>query len=147
MEITINIDSNDVYREIAQTTSYTGSKMGGEEDYDRIFTTDADRSQLERFWNESCVSICETLKRFLSSEHETATGHSFTFAMSQSFDTSLTGSITKELFSYFVMNMTAKWYAFTNKKEAPEYAANATALLEGVHRKACFKRKPTRPTY
>lgn len=146
MEITICVNKNEVYEEVAQTTSYTGAKMG-EEDYQRIFTTKEDQSQLNRFWDESCVDVCEVLKKFLSSEEATADGHTFVFAMSQSFDTSLTKVISKELFSFFVMNITAKWYVFTNKKEAPEYTVNAATLLEGVHRKACYKRKPQRPTY
>lgn len=184
MEVTLDIHKNAVYTEVAQTSSYTGAKMDDDADaYERIFTTDEDQSQLERFWNESCVTFCEIMKRYLVSDSETkalpvipspaaietiavdeiqksglsgtdtpltpvaTNGHRFIMEFSRSFDAALLPSMRQELFSFFVMNITAKWYGFTNKKEAPEYAAAAAALLEGIHRKACFKRKPQRPTY
>lgn len=159
MEITFDIKKDEVYNEVAQTSSYTGAKMQADEDaYERIFTTDEDRSQLERFWNESCVTFCEVLKRFLKGDsiltdtsdgttQGKVTGHRFEMEFSKSFDAALLPSMRQELFSYFVMNITAKWYGFTNKKEAGEYAAAAGTLLEGIHRKACYKRKPQRPTY
>lgn len=150
VELTLTIEKKAVYDEVSQTTSYTGAKMEGDdgkEAYERIYTTDQDRSQLERFWNESCVAVCEALKRFLSAESNTAEGFSVSLSLSSSYDTALTESMKKELFSFFVMNITAKWYTFTNKKEAGEYATAALAFLDGVKRKACYKKKPSRPTY
>lgn len=142
------IEKEEVYTEVAQTSSYTGAKMDNDPNaYERIFTTDEDRSQLERFWNESCVTFCEVMKRYLVSETSTSGGHRFEMEFSKSFDPALLPSMRQELFSYFVMNITAKWYGFSNKGESGEYAATAAALLEGIHRKACYKRKPQRPTY
>jgi hypothetical protein len=151
------INKQEVYTEVAQTSSYTGAKMDDDATaFDRISTTDEDQSQLERFWNETCVSVSEVMRRFLSDEGDAYTvsgdtktyvGYSFTFEFSSSFDTKLLPSMQKELFSFFVMNITAKWYGFTNKKESSEYATAAAGLLEGFHRKACFKKKPQRPSY
>lgn len=188
MEVTFSIYKEEVYKEVAQTSSYTGAKMDDDANaYERIFTTDEDQSQLERFWNESCVTFCEIMKRYLMNDEvirqaviiepkatdsgQTSAqsaalapgvpvdpgiltpitaaiiGHRFDMDFSKSFDSALVPSMRQELFSYFVMNITAKWYGFTNKKESGEYAAAAATLLEGIHRKACFKRKPQRPTY
>lgn len=154
MEVILDISKEDVYAEVAQTSSYTGAKMESDDGdaYDRIFTTDEDKSQLERFWNESCVTFCEMMKRYLVSDslietNGTVTGHRFEMEFSKSFDEALLPSMRQELFSFFVMNITAKWYGFTNKKESPEYASAAATLLEGIHRKACYKRKPQRPIY
>lgn len=153
MEVTFRIDKKAVYTEVAQTTSYTGAKMDNDpEAYDRIFTTDEDKSQLERFWSESCISFCEVMKRFLINDSEIksedgSTGHRFGLEFSMSFEPALLSSMRQELFSYFVMNITAKWYVFTNKNEVSEYSTAAASLLEGIHRKACFKRKPQRPVY
>lgn len=147
-EITLKIDKKKVYEEVAQTTAYTGAKMEGDDNaYDRIFTTDHDKSQLERFWNESCVDVCAKLKKNLQSETNTSDGFTLGLSLSSSYDDALTASMEKELFSFFVMNIVAKWYTFTNKKEAGEYAVSAVSMLEGVHRKACFKKRPSRPTY
>ena len=146
-EITITIDKEEVYEEVAQTTSYTGAKMENDEKaYDRIFTTEADRSQLERFWNESCVAVCEALKEFVQEEQSERDGFTLSLALSSSFDPALEPAMRKELFSFFVTNIVCKWYVFTNKKEAGDFATAAATMLDGVKRKAYHRRKPTRPT-
>ncbi len=111
-ELTLIVAKGDVYDEVALTTSYTGSKMGGDPDaYERIYTTTADQAQLNRFWTESGEAMQEEMR------------------------------------SFFVMNITAKWYVFTNKGEAGQYSLDAAAHMEGLRRKACYKRRPVRPTY
>lgn len=147
-EITITISKEEVYEEVAQTTSYTGAKMEGGDDktYDRIFTTDSDRSQLERFWDESCVAVCETLKEFIQEERNDKDGFTIFLGLSSAFEPSLEAAIKKEMLSFFVTNIVCKWYVFTNKKEAADFSASAASMLEGVKRKAYHRRKPTRPT-
>ncbi len=145
-QVTIIINKEEVYEEVAQTTSYTGAKMENDEKaYDRIFTTEADRSQLERFWNESCSALCEALKEFVSSEANAQEGFTVKLALSSAFDTALEAAMKKEIFSFFVRSIAAKWYVFTNKKEAADFAASAAAMLESAKRKAYFRRKPRRP--
>lgn len=69
--VTLDIYKDEVYTEVAQTSSYAGAKMDDDPNaYERIFTTDEDKSQLERFWNESCVTFCEIMKRYLVSESD-----------------------------------------------------------------------------
>lgn len=67
--------------------------------------------------------------------------------VSKSFEAALLPSMKVSLFSYFVQNIVAKWYIYTNKSEAGDYADKATTLLDDIHRKAVYKKKPTRPTY
>lgn len=142
------MNKGDVLNEVAKTTAYSGAKMTGEEGaYERIFTTKSDREMLERFWTECQVSVCETLKKFLQQEETTDEGWNLKLGLSESFDDTLTKSIKKELFSFFVTGIVAKWYVFTNKKEAREYEGSASHLLVGIHKKVLFKKKPTRPTY
>lgn len=145
-EITITINKEEVYEEVAQTTSYTGAKMENDEKaYDRIFTTEGDRSQLERFWNESCVATCETLKEFVQEEQSERDSFTLSLALSSAFDPALESSMKKELISFFVTNIVSKWYVITNKKESGEYAETALRMIEGVKRKAYYRRKPKRP--
>ena len=146
-EVTFTINKEQVYEEVAQTTAYTGSKMDDEHAYDRIFTTDEDESMLERFWNESKNTICNSLKKLLVSETEIDGNYTLSLGLSNSFDVALKDSMQRSLFSYFVMNITAKWYTFTNKQEAKGYASEAATYIEDIMRKAYFKKKPTRPTY
>lgn len=67
--------------------------------------------------------------------------------VSKSFDEALLPSMRLSLRSFFVHNIVAKWYIYTNKGEAGDYADKATTLLDDIHRKAVYKKKPTRPTY
>lgn len=144
---TLRVNKDMVYEEVAQTTSYTGAKMDDVTAYERIFTTDEDKAMLERFWNESKNAIAGNLKKFLESETEMDGTYTLTLELSASFDDSLLESMERSLFSFFVMNITAKWYTFTNKNEATDYAAGAATNLEDIMRKAFFKKKPRRPTY
>lgn len=146
---TFSLNKNDIYEEVAKTTSYTGSKMDDDEKaYDRIFTTDEDQIMLNRFWEESKITVCNFLKRILSSEEEDGDGNlGLKLELSSSFDTALIPSMLSSLKSFFVINITSKWFNLTNKKEAAGCAAEAATYLEDVKRKALYKKKPTRPTY
>lgn len=146
-EHVLNIKKEDVYSEVAKTTSYTGTKMDDDTAYERIFTTEEDRTLLERFWNESRNAIAGSMKKFLAGEEESGGNYTLTLELSASFDESLLESMERSLFSFFVMNITAKWYTFTNKGEAADYAAGAASNLEDIMRKAFFKKKPQRPKY
>ena len=93
MEIELNIKKNEVLEEVAKTSAYSGSKMTEDEGaYERIFTTDADREMLERFWSESQVAVCEAMKKFLADEGETDDGYTVSLELSKSFDDVLQGS-------------------------------------------------------
>lgn len=141
IDIALTVDKEKVYAEIAQTTSYTGSKMDDELAYDRIFTTDEDKSMLERFWNESKNTVCNSLKKTLQGEVEADGEYIISLGLSNSFDEALTESMERSLFSFFVMNITAKWYTFTNKEEAAGYATEAATYMEDIMRKAFLQKK------
>lgn len=147
MEQTLSVNKENVYNEVAKTTSYTGAKMDDEAAYDRIFTTEEDKTMLERFWDESKNTICNSMKKFLVNEKESNDTYTLTFNLSASFDESQLESMERSLFSFFVMNVTAKWYTLANKQEATDYAAGAATNVEDIMRKAFFKKKPKRPTY
>lgn len=148
MEVTLTISKESVYDEVAKTTEYTGAKMDDEHAYEVISTTEEDKTMLERFWNECKNMVCNSLKKVLVSENETEEGaYELTLGLSSAFDESLTESMQRSLFSFFVMNITAKWYTFANKSEATGYATEAATHIEDIMRKAFYKKRPTRPTY
>lgn len=143
----LTINKEAVYNEVAKTTSYTGDKMDDKTAYDRIFTTDEDKTMLERFWDESKNTIANSLKRILLNEQEKDGTYTLLLGLSSSFDEALTNSMQRSLFSFFVMNITAKWYTFTNKDEVSGYAAESVTYIDDIMRKAFYKKKPIRPTY
>lgn len=159
-------------QEVAVTTAYTGGKMDDDENaLHRISTVDEDETHLERFWEESRADICQELIGLVTFEGmvssiikpsdpipvETAAiappvilvkpHYELRLDVSKSFDEALLPSMKLSLFSYFVQSIVAKWYVYTNKKEAGDYADKASTLLDDIHRKAVYKKKPTRPTY
>lgn len=136
-------------KEVAVTTSYTGAKMEGDEHaYDRISTVDEDESHLERFWEECRGDLCQELIGLVT--HEGIVNddvYELRLDVSRAFDDAQLPSMRQSLFSYFVHGITAKWYVYTNKKESGDYADKAITLLDDIHRKAVFKKKPVRPIY
>lgn len=142
-----------VYDEVAKTTSYTGTKMQGDETaYDRIFTTDEDREMLERFWVEACNGATEQFKPFIVSLNaqpishciDLETNYEVMLELSSSFDEALTGSIETSLFSYFVSLIVSKWYKFTNKGESESYGTDAVGAIDDVMKKIYYRKKPKR---
>lgn len=161
MEITLSIQKEDVMKEIAVTTAYTGGKKD-EEALHRISTVDEDEAHLERFWEESRADLCQELIGLVTFEGmvnnittnpidlpilQTFQHYELRLDVSKSFDEALLPSMKLSLFSYFVHSIVAKWYIYTNKDEAGDYADKASTLLDDIHRKAVYKKKPTRPTY
>lgn len=148
IDVSLHLNKETVYEEVAQTTSYTGAKMSDDGNaYERIFTTDEDHTMLERFWNESKNMACNSLKQVLLEECEENGTYIIRLGLSNSFDESLTESMERSMFSFFVMNIVSKWYNFANKPEAAAYASEAATNMEDVMRKAYYKKRPTRPKY
>lgn len=141
-------------REVAVTTAYTGGKMDDDTNaLNRISTVDEDEKHLESFWEESRADICQELIGLVSFEgmkRDNITGkerYELTLDVSKSFDEALLPSMRISLFNYFVQNITARWYVYTNKQEAGNYSDKAASTLDDIHQKAVYKKKPVRPTY
>lgn len=150
--INLTINQDDIYEEVAQTTSYTGAKIvdnpkaGDKEAYERIFTTDEDKSALKRFWEEAVTVANDRLKSmFVSGSAPSADKYEVTLEVSKSFSKLLTPSIQASLRSYFVMAITGKWFGYANKQEAAEYITGAKIMMEDVLRKLYSRKRPMRP--
>lgn len=148
MDITLTANRAEVFREVAQTTGYSGSKMSGDaEAYERIRTVDEDAAELQRFWDESRAEVAQTFMRLLVSEDMCGDDYRVVLNVSASFDEALLPGMRLGLFSYFVQSIAAKWYVYANKTEAAGFATVGRGILEEVREKAFFKKRPVRPTY
>lgn len=148
MEITLTLSQSDVFTEVAQTASYTGSKMDGDpKAYDRITTVDEDQSELQRFWDESRAEVAKAFKRQLVSEGMEEDTYSLALDVPVAFDEALLPGMQSGLRSFFVQSITAKWFGYTNKKEAGVYAEAAETCLDEVREKALHRKMPVRPRY
>ena len=148
MEITLTLSQSDVFTEVAQTASYTGSKMDDDpKAYDRITTVDEDQSELQRFWDESRAEVAKAFKRQLVSDGMEEGTYSLVLDVPVAFDEALLPGMQSGLRSFFVQSITAKWFGYTNKKEAGVYAEAAKTCLDEVREKALHRKMPVRPRY
>ena len=125
MEININVNKISVYDEVAKTTSYIGAKMGQEGAYQRIFTTDEDRTMLERFWVETAATATEMLKEYAVMVNQNESGaydlendYDVTLDMPSNYDNTQTSSINNSMYNFFVASILTKWFKIVNKEEA-----------------------------
>lgn len=152
--ISLSVNKANVYDEVAKTTSYAGKKMmeGDSTAYERIFTTDADRLLLERFWVETCNAVTEQIKPFITKIDAQPISHGIdltrnynvTLALSSAFDVSLTEAIETSLFSFFVASIVSKWYALANKSETEGMVAEAVGIMDSVKKMIYHRKRPTR---
>lgn len=147
MEVTLRINKDSVFDEVAMTAEYTGAKMADETAYERISLTDENREILNRFWSESKTLICGHLKRMFISEEDTEDIYNLSLELSESFGSQLITNLQSSLHHFFVANIISKWYALTNKEEAAGYATAAASYIEEIMRKAYSKEKPSRPSF
>lgn len=157
IKITLQAVKSDVLNEVAKTTAYEGKKTTGEEGaYDRIFTTDEDKSMLQRFWDEAASTVTEALKRFVTSVADSLVvdeakktkvdAYVANLEVSGSYDTALTTSVNKSLFSFFVNAIVSKWNNFVKEGQVQRYEEEANAALQDILSKLFYKKKPTRRT-
>lgn len=148
--ITLNINREDVYREVDKTTDYTGSKLqnGDENARDRIMASEDDMKNLSRFWEEACATTNERLKEMVeSSSLPSAQDYSVTLKVSVAYDTVLTPSVEATLRTFFITFITGKWYVFANKGESEEYMGQCVELMEDIRRKLYSRKMKRSPRY
>ena len=148
--ITFNIDKQKVLGEVGKTTAYVGAHTakGDALNYESISTTDENSEMLERFWTESEAAVCDAFKGYIKDTEEGREDRfSVTLILSETFQPHLRYSIEDSLFSFFVLNITAKWFGITNKQEVEGYGAAAKDALDGARDMALYKGAPERPTY
>lgn len=145
-KITIHINKEQVWNEVAKTANYTGDKMVGDETaYERIMLTDADAEEWQRFWEESASVANDEVKDMLINTSAIADDYNIELEVSKFFDSALLPSVEASLCSYFILSIVSKWYMFCNKGEAQAYATEAVAMLADAMRKLYSRKRPTRP--
>ena len=111
----MNVNRKDVYTEVDKTTDYTGSKLNDTEQgaRERIAVTGGDLQNLSRFWEETCAVANERLKEmFVEGSVPSAENYTVTLQVSMAYDQGLTPSVEASLRSFFISNITGKWYVF-----------------------------------
>ena len=154
--ITIQVIQEDVYKEVAKATDYTGSKMI-EDDAgarDRILAADDDLAELGRFWDESVLAVNENFKEMLvigkTQQIKTTSaeriGYEAVIEVSKSFDKTLTASVQSTLRSFFIASIIGQWFKFANKGEAKDYFLQASDMMDTAERLLYSRKKPIPPS-
>ena len=147
MQITIAINKDNIYEQIAQNTSWIGAKSAEAGAYDRIFTTDEDKELLELYWTESKDTLLSEIKSLVDSNSETNNIFTLTLNVSSRFKVALLSSIQSGIESYFENIIIAKWFNISYKTDVQSYATDAATYLDDVKKKLYYKDKPRRPSY
>ena len=143
MIVNIEVKKSVVYEELKKSSWYAGVKLG-DESYKIIAINDEDRIMLNRFFEESRNAAINRLvkvffKESISEDNDIYTMH---LKLPDAFNINLLPSIESSLLSYFVLSILSKWFTFTNKPEAEQYATDAVAMLEDVATKVRYKLRP-----
>ena len=146
--ISVTINRDEVYEEVAKATDYTGSKLLDTDQgaRDRIRAVDENLNDLTRFWDESVSAMNERFKQILVSGTTISTTYTMVAEVSMSFDKALTSSIELTLKSFFIMSIIGQWFKFANKGEAKDYFLQAEDLLTAAERLIYSRKRPKLPT-
>lgn len=146
--ISLKVIKEDVYREVAKATDYTGSKMidGDENARDRILAGDEDLAELGRMWDEAAMTSNERFKEMLLSIDNSSECYAIELEVSRSFDRVLVRNIEACLRSFFISSIIGQWFKYTNKSEAEGYFNQAGEMLMGAERLLYSRRRPRRPS-
>lgn len=147
MQITIAINKDNIYEQVAQKTSWIGAKSAEAGAYDRIFTTDEDKELLALYWTESKDTLLSEIKSLVDSNSETNNIFTLTLNVSSRFKFALLSSVQSGIESYFVNIIIAKWFSISYKTDVQSYATDAATYLDDVKKKLYYKDKPRRPSY
>lgn len=147
--ITIQIQKDEVYEEVAKTTDYTGAKLidGDDKARDRILAADEDLATLGRFWEEAVLATNENLKEMLVSGRNAGSSYTAILEVSKAFDKALTPSVESTLRSFFIASIIGQWFKFANKGEAADYFGHAAEMMNSVERLLYNRRRPAIPKH
>ena len=138
------INKEKVLEEVARTSSYVGkTAVADGSAYEQVFTTDADRDLLDRYWREACGVVAEMLKPVVNSVWH-GPDYVVIVRLPSAYNQEFTGIINSDLFSFVVNTILSKWFMMTAKEEAATYATLAEGALNDAKAKVYFKKKPTR---
>lgn len=152
-DLNITINKAYVFDAVDETTAYIGAKSTEEGAYNRIFTTDADRTLLENYWSEACSMVTASVKSYIKHVSDNEVSHSVsleknyevTLSLSELFDNSLENSIKSSLFHSFVYFIVSKWCIVASPQSAESYALEATKMLNDAVQNLCHRKRPERP--
>lgn len=149
-EVTIMIDQDGVWNEVAKLTDYVGAKStadGGEDVRERVLITDGVIQDMSGLWTSALAAALERLKTMYAGSSISELGDSqLRFEVSKAFDTIHLNEVKVCLKNYLIKAITGQWFKIANKKEADSYLAEAEEYLTGAERLLYSRKRPTLPS-
>lgn len=144
-QLIINIPKDGIFTEVSLASSYAGAKAGDDENaFARVSTVEEDSELLERFWYDTCGEVADRLKSFTVDSEFTGLGFSITLELSAAYDTAMTPSVEREIFSSIATGVTSRWFRFTKPEISEEWSQRSSELLSRVFAKLCHRKAPRR---
>lgn len=146
IELKVNVAG--VLLEVARTAGYVGAKGGavvgkanadaaeGGDLYDTVGIVDEDGVLLRRFFDELRTDVVALFAQKISHEgivDSESDDYVLGLYVADTFNEALLPAMELKLKQYFVAGVTAKWFGYTNRADVAGYAAEASAVLDGLH--------------
>lgn len=144
--ITIYITKESVWNEVCKVSEYAGAKMTGDDGaYRRITLTEADKADLQLFWEESVAEANAKLKELLTGSDLPTEDFEAELEVSECYNEELTPSVRAAISGYLVRSVLGRWYRLANKEEADGCLGEAASKMEEALRMLYHRKRPRRP--
>ena len=155
-EVIISIGKKEVFEDVARYTAYEGDKGSdigeGKDLYPKVFTTDADREQLNHYLTEAVSFIVAMLRRYASEivlpqkdiPLELTDEFSITLHLPDEYNGQFTASIGEDVRTYIASFITFKWLSMIDTDRAARYMTQVEDTMRLLRMKVFRKDAPTR---
>lgn len=145
MQKRIEIDKAMVIQDVVFDTQYCSKSRLDAENFEMIAITSADRSVVDRFWEESVGNLCRALGMNMESRCEDNTGLVITISVCADAKEDLEKELAVVMHRYLVANIEALWYERILPTEGERLRISMREYLEGVQQLLSFRKRPLRP--
>ena len=155
-EVTISITKKTLFEDVARYTAYEGKKgseVGNDANfYEKAFTTDADREQLNHYLTEAVSVIVAMLRRYASEivlpqkdiPLELTDEFSLTLHLPDEYNDAYTASIGEDVRTYIASFIAFKWLSMIDTDRAVRYKTQVEDTMKLLRMKVWRKDAPTR---
>ena len=155
-EVTISITKKPLFEDVARYTAYEGKKgseVGNDANfYEKAFTTDADREQLNHYLTEAVSVIVAMLRKFASEivlpqkdePLDLSDEFTITLHLPDEYNDAYTASIGEDVRTYIASFIAFKWLSMIDTDRAARYMTQVEDTMKLLRMKVFRKDAPIR---
>ena len=145
--IKIILLKTDVMDRVAETTAYTGNKTETSDKaafFERVATVTGDASILDRYWQDSCAALADSLRSFVREATFGKETFTMTLEVSNSYDLTLTPAAESGVLAIIAASITSRWFRITMPQRAEEWLKEARFQFSALLANLYHRKKPLR---